>query len=340
MPNLPIGRFTRLPGDGRIFVLACGFPSQGQSGAVFVSDDEGATWTPTAPFSSGGDLEATDSGAFLGTADGVLIAAFGNNAERKNWNWDPKQKDSPGAELPTCVIRSLDGGRTWQDLQQLHREWTGANRDMLQTRNGRIVLSSMKLLHNPGRHGVLTYWSDDNGATWEASNIIDLGGNGHHDGVTEGTLVELGDNSLLLYLRTPWGDFWRALSTDGGAHWHVYGPAGHGASNAPGFLERLADGRLVLLWNRQCPEGKSQWPLTGGDGNWSASPASNFRHELSIRFSDDDGATWSPPVVIARSPKGEISYPYLFEPSPGVLWITAPRFGFRACIQTKSGSVL
>jgi hypothetical protein len=42
---------------------------------------------------------------------------------------------------------------------------------------------------------------------------------------------------------------------------------------------------------------------------------------LSLAFSDDDGATWSTPVVIARRASGGLSYPYLFEPAAGQLWV-------------------
>ena len=335
MPHVPIGRFARMPGDERIFALACRFPSAGESGTVFVSADHGETWTPTGAFSPDGSLEATDSGAFMITAQGTLIAAFGNAAEKSNWHWDPELKDSPGARLPTYVTRSLDGGKTWQDTQKLHDEWTGANRDMLQTRDGRVVFTSMKLLHNPGRHSVLTYGSDDDGVTWTPSNIIDLGGNGHHDGVTEASLIELNDGRLLEYIRTNWGQLWRAFSNDGGRSWHPHGPAGIDAGSTPPFLERLQDGRIVLLWNRKFPQGETSWPLSGGDGIWSATPASNFREELSISFSEDECDTWAPPVVIARNEGGEACYPYLFEPEPGVLWIMAHRFGLRMRIRVS-----
>ena len=132
MPNLPIGRFARMPTDERIFALACGFPARGDPGAVFVSSDEGETWVPTGAFSPDGSLLPTDSGAFTITAQGTLIAAFSNGAEKSAFSWDPVLKDCPGARLPTYVTRSLDGGQTWQDTQKLHDEWTGANRDMLQ----------------------------------------------------------------------------------------------------------------------------------------------------------------------------------------------------------------
>ena len=329
MPHLPVGRFAHMPGDDRIFALACRFPSGDEPGRVLVSSDGGVTWEPTSPFSPDGALHPTDSGAFMCTAKGTLVAAFCNRAEMTKSEWSPALPDASAWRLPTYVARSLDCGRTWRDVQKLHDEWTGANRDMIQTRDGRIVFSSMKLLGNPGRHSVLTYASDDEGVTWTASNVIDLGGNGHHGGVTEATLIELKDGRLLKYIRTNWGQLWRALSSDGGRSWHPYGPAGIDASSTPGFLERLSSGRIVLVWNRRFPEGKDTWPPQGGDGVWSATPASNFRKELSISFSEDECETWSPPVVIARVEEREVSYPYVFEYEPGALWVTAHRFNLR-----------
>lgn len=326
MPNLPVGRFTRFTEDDRIFALACEFPAVDNAGVVYVSADNGETWERTEEFSSELELFPTDSGAFMCTDKGTLIAAFSDRAGIvKETEWDAESKDGLGWQLPTYVVRSLDGGKSWQDLQKLHDEWTGANRDMIQTRDGKIIFTTMKLLHNPGRHSVMTYCSDDDGLTWTPSNIIDLGGNGHHDGVTEATLVELKDGRLLKYIRTNWGQLWRAFSSDGGRSWHPHGPAGIDASSTPAFLQRLESGRIVMLWNRQFPEGESSYQLRGGDGVWSATPASNFRGELSISFSEDECETWSPPVVIARN-EGEVCYPYAFEYEPGVLWITAHRF--------------
>ena len=77
-----------------------------------------------------------------------------------------------------------------------------------------------------------------------------------------------------------------------------------------------------MLWNRPFPEGQDSYPLTGGDGIWSEVPVSNYRSELSIAFSSDDGASWSEPIVIARQPDTWLAYPYVFEKSPGLLWIT------------------
>jgi sialidase-1 len=89
-------------------------------------------------------------------------------------------------------------------------------------------------------------------------------------------------------------------------------------------LRRLQSGRIVMVWNQQFPEGKNSYALSGGDRNWSATPASVFRGELSIAFSDDEGKTWTQPVVIARKsgPRVRLAYPFLFEATPGELWIT------------------
>ena len=40
-------------------------------------------------------------------------------------------------------------------------------------------------------------------------------------------------------------------------------------------------------------------------------------------FSDDDGTTWTEPLVVARKAGGNLSYPYIFEVHPGELWIRA-----------------
>jgi len=327
VPTLKTGPIVRL-GNGSLFTV------DGRPGEMLVSDDEGLTWNPRALPSFDRELELAPTGALLRTVDGVLILASSNLAER-HFTWDDELKDAPGARLPTYAMRSLDDGETWQDVQKLHDEWTGANRDIIQTRDGRIVFTSMKMLSHPGRHSVLTYSSKDRGETWQASNLIDLGGNGHHDGATEATLVEIKDGRLLKYIRTNWSQFWRALSDDGGRSWHPYGPSGVDASSAPGMLKRLASGRIALVWNRLHPEGQTDYPLKGGDGIWSATPVSNHRAELSISFSDDECESWSSPVVIAKNSAREASYPYIFEAETGVLWITAHRFGLRMKVQEE-----
>ncbi|MCG8598962.1 MAG: glycoside hydrolase [Verrucomicrobiales bacterium] len=317
--------------DGNILAM--------DSKATFISSDEGRTWGEARPLAGAEEkgIEVSRERAMLRTKDGTIIAAFMNLSER-NWTWKNDLHDAPGAILPTWVMRSEDDGKTWTHVQKLHEEWSGAVRDMIQTKDGRIVFTAMKMLNDPGRHAVLTYSSIDDGKTWKASNLIDLGGKGHHGGVTEPTLTELQDGRLWMLIRTNWGEFWSALSHDGGKFWRIIKPSGIRASAAPAMLRRAESGRLLLLWNREFPEGKDEFELTGGDGLWSETPVSNFRAELSLAWSDDEGKSWSEPVVVAHKNDGPadrishrwLSYPYLFEIRPGEFWLTTMQGGLRA----------
>lgn len=324
MPGLPMGPFVRLA-DGRVMAV--------DAERILVSADEGKSWQTLAERPFGKDVTLSGERAVIRTKNGTLIVAY-EDAARGIWDWSEEQKDSTST-IPTCTARWLDGGRTWQDVQTLYTDWNGAIRNMIQTKSGRVVFTTMKMLHNPGRHGVLTCASDDDGRTWWESNLIDFGGNGHHDGAIESTIVELKDGRLLMYLRTNWGQFWRAESLDEGLSWRPLGPAGVEASAAPALLFRLQSGRIMLLWNRAYPEAGGEVELWGGDREWSATPVSNFRDELSIAFSDDECESWSAPVVIARKADTWLAYPYAIEVEPGVLWITTMQGEVRVKLREK-----
>ncbi len=94
----------------------------------------------------------------------------------------------------------------------------------------------------------------------------------------------------------------------------------------------------MLVWNRLYREGEHTYvhvtrkdfevPYPMGKAfRWYSQrtrkddPESWQREELSIAFSDDDGATWTEPVVIARQKQEWFCYSYLFEAEPGLLWI-------------------
>ncbi len=300
------------------------------------SRDNGRTWTPHPLFAyarNDKEYKISNERVLLRTRRNTLIVSF-MNLNEKVWLWRNEIKDAlPGTRLPHYAMRSLDSGRTWQDATLLHDEWTGEIRNAIQTKSGRVVISSMKLRHHPGRHTVLTYSSDDEGATWAPSNVIDLGGCGHHGGVTEATIEELRDGRIWMLIRTNWGRFWQAYSTDDGQSWRDIRPTEIEASSAPGLLKRLASGRLILCWNRLYPEGTREFPLSGGDGLWSEVPVSNHREELSIAFSEDDGRTFGDPVVIARRRRAWLSYPRIFENRPGELWLTTMQGGLRLIVR-------
>ncbi|WP_339711109.1 sialidase family protein [Cyclobacterium amurskyense] len=332
--GLKMGPFVKLD-NGNILTV--------EGTDCLISSNNGNSWENYPVFDDAENYLISNERAILKTSNGVIILAFMNLQERANWNWQEDISDSPGARLPTYTVRSLDGGKTWQDVQKLHNEWTGAVRDMIETENGNIVFTSMMMRHHPGHHTVLTYKSGNEGKTWERSNIIDLGGIGHHSGVTEATLEELKFGKLWLLMRTNWGTFWEAFSMDDGITWENIRPTDIEASSAPGLLKRLESGKLILVWNRRFPEGTDQYPSRGGDRQWSEVAASNHREELSISFSENDGNTWSEPIVIAKVGENQkadptykwVSYPYVFERNPGELWVTTMQGGLRVKFNEK-----
>jgi len=325
--GLPLGPFVRLKDGG---ILTVERPS-----VAMVSRDDGKTWESRPIFADPERYVLRPERALLCTPSGAVILAFENEKEMLNWKWDPKTSDAPDARRPTFAVRSPDGGKTWETPQKLHDDWTGALRDIIWTSRGNVVFTSMIMRHNPGRHTVLTYTSADEGKTWKRSNILDRGGAGHHGGLIEATIEELRDGRIWMLIRTNWKHLWESFSGDGGLSWCEPRATDIDASSAPAILKRLRSGRLVLIWNRYFPEGQTSYPLTGGDNQWSEVPVSNHRLELSMKFSDDDGKTWTDPVVIARVAKGWLAYPYLFEVRPGELWITTMQGGLRATLKEK-----
>ncbi|MCC6681260.1 MAG: exo-alpha-sialidase [Phycisphaeraceae bacterium] len=326
MPGLLMGPFVSL-GDGSILTI--------QDTNALISHNEGKDWKAYPIFADPASFQISNERALLRTSNGTVILVCMNLRE-KHWTWSNELHDAPGARLPTYAIRSLDDGRTWQEPVMIQEDWNGAIRSMIETRDGKVVVSSTIMRHNPGHHAALTYTSDDEGKTWQRSNIIDLGGAGHHGGVCEPTIAELTDGKLLMLIRTNWMQQWRAESTDAGLHWHPYGPAGIASSCAPAQLHRLQDGRLLMLWNQPYPEGESSFPLQGGDRIWSATAVSNHRAELSLAVSSDDASTWSKPIVIARKPGAWLAYPYIFEVQPGQLWITTMQGGLTLSVNVQA----
>ena len=261
LEGLPLGPFAILP-DGNLITVE----NADRAIHALISTDDGTSWRQVPVFSQPEKFNIRYERALFCTREGTVLVAFMNDIERANWKWDPALHDSPQAKLPTYVVRSPDGGETWEYPQKMHDDWTGAIRDMIQLRDGTVVFTSQMLLHNPGRHATLTYASADDGKTWQRSNIIDLGGIGHHDGAIEASLVQRHDDSLLMLLRTNWGRLWRATSHDAGRSWHPVGPSTLDASHRAADprtagerpdLHRLeslllpGDKRVSAVWRRQ-----------------------------------------------------------------------------------------
>jgi len=290
-----------------------------ENNSAFISIDEGKSWQ-SHQIASEEKLKASNEQAIIKTSDGVIVAAFMNFADDKVWGWD-KEKNQPieGVRLTVWTVRSFDGGKTWVDFQRIQDGYCGAVRDMIETKDGRLVLVSQLMTYPQPYHTTLTYISDDKGKSWKASNIIDIGGRGHHDGIIEGTVVQLKDGRIWLVMRTNKDCFWQAFSKDG-LNWTDIGAANISTSSSPAYIHRLESGRLIMAYNQLYPEGKNEYRRFSSV--YSVDPGSWHREELSVALSDDDGKNWTKPVVIARQKDKRLSYPYILEREPGVVWIT------------------
>ncbi len=284
-----------------------------------LSYDRGKTWSEPVFVCSGLKPAEPASYYLLRTKNDVLVLVY-LNFDGWRFSWDNEKNEPGDCRLEVWAIRSLDGGKTWVDNQRILGGYNPNFFGLIQTSYGRIVVPLQHLVSDPGRLVVCSFYSDDDGRTWHRSNWIDLGGHGHHDGAFEPTIAELPDGRLLMLIRTGLDRFWQALSEDG-KYWRTIQPSVIDSSSSPGYLLRLKSGRYVLVWNRLNPEGRI-YEKTRPTPFHSELPASWHREELSIAFSED-GFSWSGPVVIARQPGGQLSYPYVFEPEPGVLWVIA-----------------
>ncbi len=306
------GPFLELP-DGRLLTVS--------AEGLHTSADDGRTWSEALPARFGQDPREPASFWPVHTQHGTLVMLYLDLANFTfRWN-EALGEPEPECRLELWSVRSQDGGVTWSDRQRLLDGYNANFFGFIETRNGRLVATVEHLVTNPGRWVVCSLISDDDGQTWRRSNLIDLGGHGHHDGATEPTVAELSDGRLLMLIRTNLGRFWQAFSDDDGRYWRVLQPSPLDASSSPGHLLRLRSGRLVLAWNRLNPEGRI-WEMRA-PGPAAEIPTSWHREELSVAFSEDDARSWSRPLVIARQEGGQLSYPYLFERRPGELWVIA-----------------
>ena len=297
-----------------------------------ISKDEGKTWTEypmvdSAKFHIGGQYPIL-------TRKGTIIVGFSNLKEMSDLNWNtPTNSYDPNAKLPTYIMRSKDNGKTWSKPLKLHDEWTGANRGMIETKDGHIVFSTMIMRNNPGRHCVLTYVSSDDGETWTASNVLDSPSSaGDHSGIMEADIIQLNDGKLWMLIRTNWDYFYESYSSDNGLTWSAYDKTNIDASSAPAAIRRLQSGRIVLVWNRLYHKGRNEIRRLGGiegERMLCEVPSSWQRDELSLMYSDDDGKTWSSPVIIAANItptdnpwRNWITYPYVYEITKGMIWIS------------------
>lgn len=287
------------------------------------SDDGGRTWSEPFRLPTGQPRQNLGAASYQ-QLDGRLLFGFwyrngGNSSVMK-------------------VIESTDGGQTWGEPRQIlpadgsSAAWLTALNDSILTLNsGRLVwpLQTLTGVPNPPNElGVIVARSDDGGQSWQTSPAMERispegGARGYpylpvldQDQSTfhvplklhEPSVIQRKDGSLWMLVRSTRGRFFESVSEDDGVTWTKIQPSSIESQTAPPYLKRLSDGRMILIWNPVPEELKNRpWLPT------------SKRPTLALAVSQDEGKTWSEPMVLAHD-GGEHGFCY-----PNALELTKTR---------------
>ena len=244
------------------------------------------------------------------------------------------------ADCVPLMRRSFDEGATWGEPTVCITDAPGyyvLNNDrVIQLRDGRLLFA-VSLLSAPDgswneKGTVISYFSDDGGATWRRGGTVrsvvarasspafanDDGGVVATSGddpsrVTfqEPGVVELRDGRILLWIRTDAGCQYFCHSPDRGETWTTPGPSPLVSPLSPASIRRLPTGDLLALWNDHAarPDMKARGPA------W----AHGARTPLAAAVSRDEGVTWGAPWLLEDDPDGWFCYTSLLPLADGTV---------------------
>ncbi len=263
---------------------ACGYVERADgsilkiSGTKFTtSDDGGITWSDYYEcHDPDGELVQGRSLARLeGNAIGISNVVSSSDSDVYNY---------------MSFRRSEDGGKTWGlPLRVSPEEFSvdDYHDTMIRTSSGRLIMPVYTSLGQrsasndipgpwPGKlvkgQWVSTnahffdigfscsfvYYSDDDGATWQANKdgklLVNLDYSAVCSYLNEPSVTEVEPGTLLLFLRSGLGRLFQAWSFDNGETWTRPEPTSLATSTAPGQIRTLPNGHLLAVWNQQSPK--------------------------------------------------------------------------------------
>lgn len=206
---------------------------------------------------------------------------------------------------------SRDEAKTFGEPVRLspHRSfWVMNNDRLVQLRSGRLLAPCQKLDNWPTVRHSLTHvlYSDDNGATWRASEAVDIRDNG--DGADEPGAIELKDGRVLMYFRTALGCIYQCFSSDRGITWSRPESTKLEAPVSPAIIKRIpSTGDLLLIWNHTLPHARSghsdRFPLTAAISRNDAASWDHIRD-----FDTDVRYTFGYPSITFCKDRALITY--------------------------------
>ena len=178
--------------------------------------------------------------------------------------WSDPAGEGRGGVLPSWLSRSADGGRTWTIDAKAFPEIAVPFGDILEGVDGKLRVA----MYRSGAGATKVYTSPDDGKTWGEPVALSKDAVIH-----EPALFHLGGGKWLCAARFDGLDLY--TSDDDAKTW-TRRQTLTGQKQHPGHFMRLKDGRVLLTYgNRVQPNG------------------------IDVRFSDDEGASWSEPLRVA-----------------------------------------
>lgn len=285
---------------------------------IMRSDDNGETWSwPRTVHDSA--IDDRDAGILETSQGTLLVTTFSSLAYQSGLEKAVQQKASGKAtwsddkltrwlaahqrvseetrqqELGQWMLRSIDGGLTWS---QRYRCPVNSPHGPIQLSSGNALLyAGISLWDKERRVGVCQ--SDDDGLTWHWLSDIPIRKGDKNSDYHELHAVQCNSGKIIVHIRNHSANHSRETlqceSTDGGKTWSE--PHSIGVWGLPSFLLRLRSGRILMSYgHRRQPFGNQ------------------------ARYSDDEGVTWSDPVVISGDGSGgDLGYPSTVELDDGSL---------------------
>jgi sialidase-1 len=216
------------------------------------SNDDGETWS-AAEVIRDSPLDDRDAG-LIETARGTLLVtwfsavAFESSPDYRDYAATLTAKVRE-RHLGNWVLRSEDGGRTWDEPIRVN---ASSPHGPVQLRDGRILYLGVGKID--GERGLVAEESVDDGLTWKVIGSVSHPPETAHRGLGEPHLVQAASGKLVALFRVG-GDhmnerfLYQADSVDGGRTWtpaRVTPMLGF-----PPHLTRLQDDRLLVVYGRR-----------------------------------------------------------------------------------------
>lgn len=256
------------------------------------SFDGGTTWSGLRVVQEEGGEEPITIGnpCVIATPNGAVHLLFCRNNRR------------------AFAVKSLDDGATFSAPKEITEAFRGFPFawSRLATGPGHGIRASTGRLAAPiwlndrlggeYRSGVLL--SDDGGTTWKAGGLVPA----LNPKQNECAVAEVAPGELFLNARSELPTRTTARSLDGGQTW--------ADAQSGGAAATVCQGSLVALWD----DGGSRPRLL------SSLPAGPGRQNLTVRRSDDGGATWPHSTILSTGPAGYSDLAHLGQGRVGCLY--------------------